>query len=29
MQTLTVSVVKDGKFEFEEILDASKEAAAP
>jgi branched-chain amino acid transport system substrate-binding protein len=29
MQTLTVSVVKDGKFEFEEILDASEEAAAP
>jgi branched-chain amino acid transport system substrate-binding protein len=29
MQTLTVSVVKDGTFEFEEILDASEEAAAP
>jgi hypothetical protein len=23
MQTLTVSVVKGGKFEFEEVLDAS------
>jgi branched-chain amino acid transport system substrate-binding protein len=29
MQTLTVSVVKNGKFEFEEILDAAEEAAAP
>jgi branched-chain amino acid transport system substrate-binding protein len=29
MRTLTVSVVKGGKFEFEEILDAAEEAATP
>jgi branched-chain amino acid transport system substrate-binding protein len=28
MKTLTVSVVKGGKFEFEEILDAAEEAVA-
>ena len=27
MQTLTVSVVKNGRFEFEQILDANAEAA--
>jgi branched-chain amino acid transport system substrate-binding protein len=29
MRTLTVSVVRDGKFEFEEILDATDEDQAP